>query len=67
MDIKINGEIREASDGITLAALLDDLDIPPRNLAIEHNGEFVDDGADLTAIVVQSGDTLEIVRFVGGG
>jgi thiamine biosynthesis protein ThiS len=67
MEIKINGETRDLTGVSTLAGLLDQLNIPNQNLAIEHNGAFIEDNADLDAVPVTEGDTLEIVRFVGGG
>jgi thiamine biosynthesis protein ThiS len=67
MNIKINGETRTVEEGATLAAVMESLQIPAGNLAIEHNGEFLDDGADLGDVTIKAGDTLEIVRFVGGG
>jgi thiamine biosynthesis protein ThiS len=67
MEVKINGETREMDGEPTLAQLLARLHIDNRHLAIEHNGEFIEDGADLVAITIKPGDALEIVRFVGGG
>lgn len=67
MQVKINGKAHELLEATTLGQLLAELGIENRNLAIEHNGEFVEDGTDLSAVEVRPGDTLEIVRFVGGG
>ncbi len=66
MEIAVNGERQEVEPGTTIAELLARLGIEPRNLAVEHNGEFVDEG-ELAAAHLKAGDTLEIVRFVGGG
>jgi thiamine biosynthesis protein ThiS len=67
MQIKVNGEAREIDTGLSLQALLKSLSIEAKNLAIEHNGAFIEDDADLGAIALAEGDSLEIVRFVGGG
>jgi thiamine biosynthesis protein ThiS len=67
MEIKINGETRDLTGVTTLAQLLERLNIANQHLAIEHNGAFIEDGTDLASIPVAEGDTLEIVRFVGGG
>jgi sulfur carrier protein len=67
MEIKVNGEARILDGATTLARLLADLGIEGKNLAIEHNGAFVEDDADWNAVAVRPGDALEIVRFVGGG
>lgn len=66
MDIKVNGELRQVEGEMTIDRLLAQLKIENRNLAVEHNGEFLEEG-DLARTVVRAGDTLEIVRFVGGG
>jgi thiamine biosynthesis protein ThiS len=67
MEIKVNGEARNLDGETTLARLLAELGIEGKNLAIEHNGDFIEDGADWNAVAVKPGDALEIVRFVGGG
>lgn len=67
MRIKVNGETREIDAGLSLQALLHSLSIEPKNLAIEHNGAFIEDDADLAGLALAEGDQLEIVRFVGGG
>ena len=66
MEIKLNGETRQVTEGTTITQLLELLAIDNRNLAVEYNGDFVEDDA-LGATTLQAGDTLEIVRFVGGG
>ncbi len=67
MNITINGEDREVEEGLRLSALLDQFGIGDRNLAIEHNGQFLDPETDWETVVFGEGDTLEIVHFVGGG
>ena len=67
VEIRINGETREIEGAATLAALLDQLKLGRENLAIERNGEIVEGAQDYEAIMIEEGDTLEIVRFVGGG
>jgi len=66
MKLKINGEEREIADGLTLAALLEDLKIRPARVVIEHNREIVAREAYGVTRLAE-GDTLEIVHFVGGG
>ena len=66
MKLKINGEEREITDGLTLAALLEDLKIRPARVVIEHNREIVAREAYGVTRLAE-GDTLEIVHFVGGG
>jgi thiamine biosynthesis protein ThiS len=62
--IVVNGEERELSAGSDLAALLRALDIPPRHIAIELNGDLHEEGLETP---LSQGDRVEIVRFVGGG
>lgn len=66
MEIKLNGETREVDAETTIARLLEQLGIQPKNLAVEHNGEFLEEDA-LERTMVKAGDRLEVVRFVGGG
>jgi sulfur carrier protein len=66
MEIKLNGESKQIEEGLTIGQLLLGLGIENRNLAIEHNGDFLE-SEDLEKTAIKSGDKLEIVRFVGGG
>lgn len=66
MRITLNGDQYELAEALTIADLLATLDIDSRGVAVEHNLKIVKrDGFDST--VVQSGDQVEIVNFVGGG
>ncbi|MBR5509074.1 MAG: sulfur carrier protein ThiS [Lachnospiraceae bacterium] len=63
--IKINGKIVKVQ-GMTLSAYLVQEGYQPARLAVECNGEIVPKAAYDTK-VLQDGDVLEIVSFVGGG
>ena len=64
--VTVNGESRAIEEGATLSALLETLNIAPKNLAIEHNGEFL--ALENTGqVVLGEGDRIELIRFVGGG
>lgn len=66
MTIRVNGEPREIAAPMTLSALLAALDVDPRRVAVEHNLVVVKrDRYD--SVIVQAGDEIEIVNFVGGG
>lgn len=66
MRITLNDDPYELAEPLTIADLLATLDIDPRGVAVEHNLTILKrDGFDST--VVQSGDQVEIVNFVGGG
>ncbi|HBG46799.1 MAG TPA: thiamine biosynthesis protein ThiS [Deltaproteobacteria bacterium] len=66
MKIKINGEDREAQEGSTVEALLESLSIKREGIAVDLNREIVPRRL-LGSTVLKEGDTLEIVRMVGGG
>lgn len=66
MQIILNGEPRNITEGMTVAMLVNTLDGDPRGIAIELNREIVPKSAH-AATVLQDGDKLEVVQFVGGG
>ena len=66
MRVKINGENREVDDGLTLTALLESLQIRPGRVVVERNRDIVP-RESYNATLINDGDTLEIVHFVGGG
>jgi thiamine biosynthesis protein ThiS len=62
----LNGESRELAAGMSVADLLRELGLHARTVVVEHNREILP--RDLfSSALVQSGDTLELVHFVGGG
>ena len=66
MTIKLNGDPHEIPQPLSVSALLAALDIDPRRVAVEHNLTVVKKTAYDSALV-QEGDEVEIVNFVGGG
>lgn len=64
--LKVNGEPREAAEGITIAGLLETLQITRGMFAVSRNREIVP-REQHDAVVLQEGDEVEIVRMVGGG
>ena len=66
MRVVINGENREIPASLTVAALLADLGLDARKIALEHNLEIVPRSA-YGETMVSDGDRLEIVHFIGGG
>lgn len=65
-DVMLNGEPRTIGIGLTLAGLLAELALDPRTVAVERNLEIVP-RAEYAACVLEAGDRLEVVTFVGGG
>lgn len=63
--VKINGESLEIA-GRTIAQYLETTSYDIRRIAIECNGEIVPKAAYETKIL-QDGDNVEVVSFVGGG
>jgi thiamine biosynthesis protein ThiS len=66
MKVKINGEEKEIADGQNLGSLLEELQIRPARVVVEHNRNIVPRDA-YGATLLAEGDALEIVHFVGGG
>ena len=66
MRITLNGEPYDLAASLTVTALLAQLQIDPRRVAVEHNRIVLKRGA-FDATVVAEGDEVEIVNFVGGG
>jgi len=66
MTITLNGEPRPWETPRTVAALLTDLGIDTRTVAVERNRVVVK-RATYADTVVEAGDEIEIVSFVGGG
>lgn len=64
--VRINGDEREVPAGMDVAGLLRHLELNPRLVVVEHNGEILRREA-LEGAAVRPGDTLELVHFVGGG
>ena len=64
--IKINGKSNIVDDKTNLSALLSDLKVPLKKVAIELNREIVDK-KKLNKIFLRTNDKLEIVHFIGGG
>jgi|FaiFalFF_MnMetaG_3_1042247.scaffolds.fasta_scaffold01016_9 thiamine biosynthesis protein ThiS len=64
--VVVNGQPHTLERPISILALLHSLGVNPAIVAVGHNGEVVHREAWATTIL-QDGDTLEIVRPVGGG
>ena len=66
MKVEANGREHEVADGLTLAAFLRELDLDPRYVVVERNGEIVPRG-DAEEVALADGDRLVLVRAVAGG
>ena len=66
LQISVNGEKRSVAFGETLESLLLSLGIAGGKVAVERN-KAIAPRSQYADIVLEDGDELEIVRFVGGG
>ena len=66
MTIQLNGDPFDLDGPISVAALLARLNIDARRVAVELN-LVVLKRATFETTIVQAGDSMEIVNFVGGG
>jgi sulfur carrier protein len=64
--IQLNGEPTELPAGLTVAGLLERLGVPNYGVAVERNRQVVR-RADHAGCVLEDGDQIEVVQFVGGG
>lgn len=64
--ITINGDTKTLEQPKNLAALLISLEIDPKRVAVEHNLEIAPKSS-YDVVMVNDGDRLEIVHFIGGG
>jgi len=66
IQVIVNGEPQEIPPGTTVAALLAQLQMQPRLVAVERNRDLVPRGQH-AACTLEPGDRVEIVTLVGGG
>lgn len=66
MEIHVNGEPRQVAEGMTLAALLGELNQKVEAVAVALNLHVVP-RSRLAEQTLSPGDRVEVVRAVGGG
>jgi sulfur carrier protein len=66
MRLVVNGEDQDVDPGTTIGGLLAVLGLGGGLVAVERNGDVVP-RAQHAATVLQEGDRVEVVHFVGGG
>ncbi|MEP6819070.1 MAG: sulfur carrier protein ThiS [bacterium] len=66
MHIQVNGESREVEENISLPKLIAVLSLKADQIAIELNHNVIH-RAQWEGTLLQAGDRVEIVHFVGGG
>ena len=66
MELMVNGKKLEVTDGATITALLEELNINPLRVAVQLNLEIIKrERYDTTTL--RAGDKLEIITFMAGG
>ena len=66
MKLTVNGQEKVLDGAVSVARLLEDLNLDPQRVAVERNRAIVL-REEFTRVELADGDTLEIVQFVGGG
>ncbi len=66
VEIVVNGSAKSVPEGLSLERLLGFLGVDPSRVAVERNREIVRK-TEWGRTVIQAGDSLEVVWFVGGG
>jgi sulfur carrier protein len=66
VQVRLNGELREIPDGLTIAGLLGHLGVKAARVAVELNDTVVTKDR-YESQHLGKGDSVEIVAFVGGG
>ncbi len=64
--VTVNGKAKEYPWAMTLMELLENLGINPKSAVVEKNLAIVD-RTRLNTETIADGDSIEIIRFVGGG
>jgi sulfur carrier protein len=64
--VSINGVTRQLPDSTSVAALIEEMGLAGKRIALERNGEIVP-RSSFAAQQLADGDKLEVVVAVGGG
>ena len=66
MNITVNGKLETLEQNITISDFLKLKHLEPEKVVVEHNLKIVE-RENLNDVVLQENDSLEVMRFVGGG
>lgn len=64
--VVVNDEPIDLPDGCTVTGMLEALELGPKWVVVERNGEPVE-RRDMATTVLAAGDTIELVKAVAGG
>ena len=66
MELVVNGETRTMAEGLTVSQLLAELQVIPERVVVEVNLTILKRAQHANRIL-EEGDRVEIVQFIGGG
>lgn len=66
MQIRLNGQARDVSDGITVAALLHELRVRPERVAVLVNQGIIKKPS-YGSTTLRDGDAVEVLTVMAGG
>ncbi|MCH7958667.1 MAG: sulfur carrier protein ThiS [Candidatus Hydrogenedentes bacterium] len=66
MHLTVNGEARDVPEEVTLVGLMQSLGLKPELTAVQRNDDIVNRDEHATTVLLE-GDTIELIRIVGGG
>lgn len=66
MKISLNGETVDAREAQTIADLIDNYELPPQSILVEHNGLALF-RHEWPGRPLADGDRIEFIRVVAGG
>lgn len=66
VSITLNGKAKNVPPGTSVSELLELLDLRERLVVVERNASILN-RSDYAEALIEDGDVIEIVHFVGGG
>lgn len=66
MNIIVNGTPHTLPDELTITTLLENFQLDPTTLVVEHNLTIIP-RERFDSLTLSDGDKVELIRFVGGG
>lgn len=66
MRVKVNGELKECADSLSVLNALKLFNMPLATIIVEYNGKILL-RAEWVSITLKDNDSLEVVHFIGGG
>lgn len=66
IQVRLNGKDREIDSDLSVQELVESLDLNPKLIVVELNGEILSRDS-FGEVQVSEGDQVELVHFVGGG